>query len=61
MELRAKESDPGFEEMYFLVDMYAKLKNPHLFFDFKEGSLELSVERIAVEKLIEEKIQVGEL
>jgi hypothetical protein len=58
--LKAKQSDPGFEEMYFLVDTYAKLKNPQLFFDLEE-SVELAVERECVRLLIEEKIQVGEL
>jgi hypothetical protein len=60
--LRAKKSDPGFEEMYFLVDTYAKLKNPHLFFDlYTQDGIELAVEREYIRMLIEEKIQVGEL
>lgn len=60
--IKANKSDAGFEEMFFLVDTYAKLKNPHLFFDLSsQDRVELAVEREYIRMLIEEKIQVGEL
>jgi hypothetical protein len=35
MELRIMPSDPGFQDVKFIADWIAKLKNPHLFHDLK--------------------------
>lgn len=36
MELRIMPSDPGFQDVEFIVDWIAKLKNAHLFHDLKD-------------------------
>ena len=36
MELRIKPSDPGFQDVHFVADWIAKLKNAHLFHDLKD-------------------------
>ena len=35
MELRIMPSDPGFQDVEFIADWIAKLKNTHLFHDLK--------------------------
>jgi hypothetical protein len=60
--LKCYASDEGFEEFNFLVETYAKLKNKHLFFDLcNEDNLIIQSEIVALEGLIMEHIEVGEL
>lgn len=60
--LKVKASDDGFEWFSFLINTYAEYKNNHIFYDItKLPTLELTVEIKALEELIKEYIDVGEL
>jgi hypothetical protein len=51
MELRIMPSDPGFQDVEFIADWIAKLKNPHLFLDLNDMP---EIERLACLKDLEE-------
>lgn len=60
--LKCYASDEGFEQLNFLVEMFAAYKNNHMFFDLIDiPELELAVEIKAIEGLIREIMEVGEL
>jgi hypothetical protein len=51
MEIRIMPSNPGFQEVDFIADWIAKLKNAHLFHDLKDMP---ELERLVYLKDLEE-------
>jgi len=62
MEIRAKQSDKGFEEYNFLVKAYSAYKHNHIHLDLRGFlEVELNAEIQGIYELLEEYHEVGEL